>query len=72
MKNSLLIAALSIFSIAQAQQIDRSVRPKAGAAPEVKIKESETFRTASGITVVLSETTSSSFLSIAIYSPSLS
>jgi predicted Zn-dependent peptidase len=55
MKNSLLIAALSIFSIAQAQQIDRSVRPKAGAAPEVKIKESETFRTASGITVVLSE-----------------
>ncbi len=54
MKNSLIIVALSIFSIAQAQ-VDRSIRPSAAAAPEVKIKESVTFRTASGITVVLSE-----------------
>lgn len=36
-------------------QIDRSVRPEAGKAPEINIKDSEVFTTKNGITVILSE-----------------
>lgn len=36
-------------------QIDRSIRPEAGKAPEINIKNSEVFTTKSGITVILSE-----------------
>ncbi len=36
-------------------QIDRSVRPAAGTAPVINIKDSEVFKTSNGITVVLSE-----------------
>lgn len=36
-------------------QVDRSVRPKAGDAPVINIKDSEVFKTANGITVILSE-----------------
>ncbi|MCT4562057.1 MAG: insulinase family protein [Crocinitomicaceae bacterium] len=36
-------------------QLDRSVRPKAAAAPQINIKDSETFTTANGINVIISE-----------------
>ncbi len=36
-------------------QLDRSVRPQAGPAPAINIKNSETFKLSNGITVVLSE-----------------
>lgn len=36
-------------------QLDRSVRPKAAAAPQINIKDSETFTTANGINVIVSE-----------------
>lgn len=36
-------------------QVDRSVRPAAGTAPVINIKDSEVFKTSNGITVVLSE-----------------
>lgn len=36
-------------------QIDRSVRPNAGTAPTINIKDSEVFKTSNGITVILSE-----------------
>jgi len=36
-------------------QIDRSIVPSPGKAPEINIKDSETFKTSNGITVILSE-----------------
>lgn len=36
-------------------QLDRSVRPAAGPAPTINIKDSEVFKTSNGITVILSE-----------------
>ncbi len=36
-------------------QIDRSVRPTAGPAPQINIKDSKVFKTDNGITVLLSE-----------------
>lgn len=36
-------------------QLDRSIRPKAAAAPQINIKDSETFTTANGINVIISE-----------------
>lgn len=36
-------------------QIDRSIVPNAGPAPTINIKDSEVFKTANGITVILSE-----------------
>lgn len=36
-------------------QLDRSVRPAAGPAPAINIKDSEVFKTSNGITVILSE-----------------
>ncbi|MFN5417637.1 MAG: M16 family metallopeptidase [Flavobacteriia bacterium] len=35
--------------------VDRSVKPQAGAAPAINIKDSEVFTTGNGITVILSE-----------------
>jgi len=45
-----LLAPLFLFG-----QIDRSIVPSAGKAPSINIKDSEVFKTANGITVVLSE-----------------
>ena len=36
-------------------QVDRSIVPTAGEAKEIKLKDSEVFTTANGITVILSE-----------------
>ena len=36
-------------------QLDRSIKPKAGIAPTINIKDSEVFKTSNGITVILSE-----------------
>lgn len=54
MKKLLLLVAISAITGVNGQ-IDRSVRPKAAAAPAINIKNSEVFKTANGITVVLSE-----------------
>lgn len=39
----------------QTPPLDRALRPKAGPAPTINIKDSEVFTTANGITVILSE-----------------
>ncbi len=56
MKKSIFaFAALALaFSTATAQ-VDRSKAPKASAAPEIKIKDAETFKLDNGLTVVLVE-----------------
>lgn len=54
MKKLLLLVAISAITGVNGQ-IDRSVRPKAAAAPAINIKNSEVFKTSNGITVVLSE-----------------
>ena len=36
-------------------QLDRSVKPAPAKAPTINIKDSEVFKTANGITVILSE-----------------
>lgn len=45
-----MVAPLLAFS-----QLDRSIVPSAGKAPIINIKDSETFKTKNGITVILSE-----------------
>lgn len=56
MKKSIFaFAALALaFSTASAQ-VDRSKAPKPSAAPEIKIKDAETFKLENGLTVVLVE-----------------
>lgn len=54
MKKLLTCVALSAIAGAYGQ-IDRSVRPVAATAPTINIKDSEVFKLANGITVVLSE-----------------
>lgn len=54
MKKLILLVALSAITGVYGQ-IDRSVRPAAAAAPIINIKNTETFKLANGITVVLSE-----------------
>ena len=49
----IIVAALAPF-LSNAQ-LDRSVRPDAGPAPQINIKDSEVFKTDNGITVILSE-----------------
>ena len=44
-----------LFPFLGISQIDRSVRPKAGEAPQINIKDSKVFKTDNGITVLLSE-----------------
>lgn len=48
-----LLVALSLSSINA--QLDRSIMPKPAPAPEIQIKPTETWTTANGITVILSE-----------------
>ncbi len=54
MKTIILSLAFIVPSVLFAQ-LDRSVRPEAGAAPAINIKDSEVFKTSNGITVILSE-----------------
>lgn len=54
MKKYILSLGILIPSI-MFGQIDRSIRPTAGKAPAINIKDSEVFTTPNGITVVLSE-----------------
>ncbi len=50
-----LIIALSIVPCFVYGQLDRSVRPSAGPAKTINIKDSEVYKTSNGITVILSE-----------------
>ena len=54
MKKLLTLVALTAITGVYGQ-LDRSVKPAAGTAPVINIKDSEVFKTANGITVVLSE-----------------
>lgn len=54
MKKLFIIAAALAPFLSNAQ-LDRSVRPEAGPAPQINIKDSEVFKTDNGITVILSE-----------------
>jgi predicted Zn-dependent peptidase len=50
-----IITLLAFLPLISWGQIDRSIVPSAGAAPTINIKDSEVFKTANGITVILSE-----------------
>jgi zinc protease len=54
MKKIFCIIALAAPTLLWAQ-VDRSIRPKAAEAPAINIKDSEVFKTANGLTVILSE-----------------
>lgn len=54
MKKIFIYIALMLPVVANAQ-LDRSVRPEPGQAPNINIKDSEVFTTANGVTVILSE-----------------
>ncbi|MFA7274424.1 MAG: pitrilysin family protein [Crocinitomicaceae bacterium] len=55
MRNKLLILLAIFPSLVWGQVLDRTVRPSAGPAPTINIKNSEVFKTSNGITVILSE-----------------
>ncbi len=54
-KITLSIIALSIASLSWAQSLDRSVRPKAGPAPEIKLGKTESFTLPNGLRVFVVE-----------------
>jgi len=49
------IIALSVFAASQAQTLDRSIRPKAGPAPEIKLGEAQSFTMPNGLKVFVVE-----------------
>lgn len=49
------IVALSLFTAVHAQKLDRSIRPKAGPAPEIKLGDAETFTLPNGLKVFVVE-----------------
>src|SRR5690606_12809391 len=51
----LSIAALALVSMSYAQTLDRSIRPKAGPAPEIKLGKTESFTLANGMKVFVVE-----------------
>jgi predicted Zn-dependent peptidase len=55
MKKSILFLGVLAVGFGAQAQIDRSIKPSAGTAPVINIKDSEVFTTANGITVILSE-----------------
>lgn len=55
MKKIIFSGALILMATASFGQLDRSVRPQAATPPTINIKDSEVFKTANGITVILSE-----------------
>lgn len=52
---SILSAALILTSVASAQKLDRSKRPTAGAAPEIKLGEMQSFTLENGLKVFVVE-----------------
>lgn len=55
MKKIFLVLAIAGISTLSFGQLDRSVRPKAGAAPELQIKDPQVFTLSNGLKVILSE-----------------
>lgn len=51
----LSISVLAIASMSYAQTLDRSIRPKAGPAPEIKLGKTESFTLANGMKVFVVE-----------------
>lgn len=51
----IIISSLALVPFLMFGQLDRSIRPEAGKAPKINIKDSEVFTTKNGITVILSE-----------------
>ncbi len=49
------IYALSLFTAVHAQKVDRSIRPKAGPAPEIKLGDAESFTLDNGLRVFVVE-----------------
>lgn len=49
------IFALSLFTAVHAQKLDRSIRPKAGPAPEIKLGDAESFTLDNGLRVFVVE-----------------
>ena len=49
------IYALSLFTAVHAQKLDRSIRPKAGPAPEIKLGDAESFTMDNGMKVFVVE-----------------
>jgi zinc protease len=54
-KLSLSLVALALFTASQAQNLDRSIRPKPGPAPEIKLKDAQTFTLPNGLKVFVVE-----------------
>ena len=54
-KITLSILAVTLFSAAFAQKLDRSIKPKPGPAPEIKLGQSESFTLANGMKVFVVE-----------------
>jgi len=54
-KLTLSILSLAVALSASAQKLDRSIRPKAGPAPEVKLGEPQSFTLANGLRVFVVE-----------------
>lgn len=55
MKKLILILAIAGISTLSFGQLDRSIQPKAGAAPELQIKDPQVFTLKNGLKVILSE-----------------
>lgn len=49
------IYALTLFTAVHAQELDRSIRPKAGPAPEIKLSDAESFTLDNGLKVFVVE-----------------
>jgi predicted Zn-dependent peptidase len=49
------IYALSLFTAVHAQKVDRSIRPKAGPAPEIRLGDAESFTLDNGLRVFVVE-----------------
>lgn len=54
-KLTLTISALALLTAVNAQNIDRSIRPKAGAAPAIKLADAQSFTLANGLKVFVVE-----------------
>lgn len=54
-KITLSIAALAFLTSVNAQNLDRSIRPKAGPAPEIKLADAQSFTLANGLKVFVVE-----------------
>lgn len=54
-KITLSIAALALFSASYAQTLDRSIRPKAGPAPVIQLKDAQSFTLPNGLKVFVVE-----------------